>query len=75
MEKSGKRVGDKSGFLAALFRVYGCMRLAKPPSFGRSHFGSVLCLLLSCYTLDSLYPVGNYGICRASNERRIIVAQ
>jgi hypothetical protein len=30
---------------------------------------------LSCYTLDSLYPVVNYGFCRASNERSFIVAQ
>ena len=75
MEKRGKRVGDESGSLATLFGVYGCTRLAKPPPFGRSDFGSVLCLLLSCYTLDSLYPVGNYGLCRASNERSFIVAQ
>lgn len=25
VEKSGKRVGDKSGSLAALFGVYGCL--------------------------------------------------
>ena len=41
----------------------------------RSHFGCALCLLLSCYTLDILYPVGNYGLCGASNERSIIVAE
>ena len=41
----------------------------------RSHFGSALYLLLSCYTLDSLNPVGNYGFRRASNERSIIVAE